>query len=291
MEVMSDSPLSKASGALPRANVENYTDDANAPQAGLASKPGSPHAENANALNGEKHKLLFSRDSSNSLIGSNEAIPKGIDRVRSGGDVLDPSIMQHLGAEPQSPLSSLDYAQSVNGGAALMNEEAVSRRSSVASNNVDAGPPDFLAKNPKMQQLWSTVSKRPTMSNLDQVNSKETQRLKGAINNYHGALDELQKNIAGLEPEQILKKKAADSDTGAEELRELQSHLYGLMQMNKDLADIKSDDFPGDDQELQDWQTSLQEQHEAFQELVGLIEGLIQGNYGALFGDEEEKKK
>ncbi len=151
-------------------------------------------------------------------------------------------------------------------------------------------PPKFLEESPKLKGVWSAVTKRLTVPDLAHDNSAEGRALKGNVDKYHGALDELKKDISEIDKSKPAKKQPMDSKAGAEELQQLKKHLGDLKGMNAQLAAVTEDDFPGDNAAYQHWQNDLQSHSDAFDSLAEIVDLILKGDITSIFHDDDDNE-
>ena len=158
--------------------------------------------------------------------------------------------------------------------------------------NAPDAPPEFISGNPKLEGVWSAVTKRLTMPDLGPQPSTQETALKDNVDKYHGALDLLKQDISEIKPDaKLAKKSPVDSKAGAEELHQLKIHLRGLKDMNAHLAAVTEDAFPGDNTEYQHWQSDLQCHSDAFDSLMEIVELILNGDIIAALHDDHDKDK
>ena len=183
----------------------------------------------------------------------------------SGGDALLGPDAQ-LGSDPAGDLDAMPLASGA----------APAVAGSPAAGPADA--PKSVAENGTMKLIWSAVSKKLAVPNLDGARSPRADELKHDLDKYHGELEELKKGMSAIDPDaKPAKNKKADSQEGQKELLELRARLHELKQLNEKLASLEKKDFPGGDDDFAAWQTDLQSHAAAFDALMSILERIMKG--------------
>lgn len=304
-------------------NRPKRTNDPHHRTGSAACNAASPSDRAQNHGQPEK-KTLYQKSGNEPRIENAAAIEDRLGRFRSASNAMGLADASIELAGPEPPAPSIMVAPLHNDGVPSPHRAALGRRESLgtfdlndpdasglpdADSDVGAQPdpedakskapdseasdalPKFVSENPKMRKIWSAVNTRLAVPSLNEDNSVEGKALKTSVDKYHGALDELKKDISDIKSDaKSAKKTQTDSKSGGEELHQLQQHLRSLQDMNEKLAAVSEDDFPGNNGEYQVWKADLQNHRDAFDSLMRIVQMIVDGKIIAALHDDDHDK-